>query len=107
MPARDELLLLHYHYLDFERVRKRYAQFLTRQRKTDIAKGLAEQYSWSSEQFRDAWNLVANRLVDDFAAKSETLGHPRGATLVERTWQVKERIEHGEAMANAGASEST
>jgi hypothetical protein len=64
LPARDELLLLHYHYLDFERVRKRYAQFLTRQRKTDIAKGFGEQYSWSSEQFRDAWNLVANRLVD-------------------------------------------
>src|SRR5438046_10450860 len=38
--ARDELLLLHYRYLDFERVRKRYAQVLTtRTGKTDIAMG--------------------------------------------------------------------
>lgn len=64
LPARDELLLLHYHYLSFERLRKRYAQFVARQRKTDIAMGWGEQYSWSSEQLRDAWNLVANRLVD-------------------------------------------
>jgi hypothetical protein len=64
LPARDELLLLHYHYLGFERVRKRYAQFLDRQRNTDTAMGWGRQYSWSSEQLRDAWNLVANRLVD-------------------------------------------
>lgn len=64
LPPRDELLLLHYHYLGFERVQKRYAQFLTRQRKTDIAKGFGTQYSWSSEQLTDAWNFVANRLVD-------------------------------------------
>lgn len=64
LPARDEVLLLHYHYLGFERVRKRYAGFRTRQRKTDTAMGFGEQYSWSSEQLRDAWNFVANRLVD-------------------------------------------
>jgi len=63
-PARDEVLLLHYHYLGFERVRKRYGQFLARQRKTDIEMGFGEQYSWSSEQLSDAWNLLANRLVD-------------------------------------------
>lgn len=63
-PARDELLLLHYHYLDFERVRKRYAQFLTRQRKTDIAMGWGGQYSWSSEQLRNTWDAIASRLVD-------------------------------------------
>jgi hypothetical protein len=64
LPARDELLLLHYHYLGFERVRKRYAQFLARQRKNDIAMGWGGQYSWSSQQLREAWNFVANRLVD-------------------------------------------
>lgn len=64
LPARDELLLLHYHLLGFERVRKRYAQFLTRQRKTDIAMGWGGQYSSSSEQLRAAWNGVANQLVD-------------------------------------------
>jgi hypothetical protein len=64
LPQRDELLLLHYRYLGFERVRKRYGQFLTRQRKTDMAMGWGNQYSWSSEQLRDDWNLVASRLVD-------------------------------------------
>ena len=64
LPTRDELLLLHYHLLGFERVQKRYAQFLTRQRKTDIAMRWGEQYSSSSEQLREAWNDVANQLVD-------------------------------------------
>src|SRR5260370_8137678 len=35
VPERDELLLLHYHSLDFERVRKRSAQFSPRQ-PTDV-----------------------------------------------------------------------
>src|SRR5438876_1246851 len=64
LPARDELLLLHYRYLDFERVRKRYAQVLTRQRKTDIAMGWGIQYSWSSDRLRETWKLIASRLVD-------------------------------------------
>ena len=64
VPARDELLLLHYHYLGFERVRERYAQLLTRQRKKDFAMGWGSQYSWSSEQLREVWNLIASRLVD-------------------------------------------
>jgi hypothetical protein len=64
LPARDELLLLHYHYLDFERVRKRHAQVLTRQRKTDFAMRWGFHYSWSSEQLRETWNLIASRLVD-------------------------------------------
>ena len=64
LPNRDELLLLHYHLLGFERVRQRYAQFLTRQRKTDIAMGWGGQYSSSSDQFRTAWNDVANQLVE-------------------------------------------
>jgi hypothetical protein len=64
LPAQDELLLLHYCYLDLERVRKRYAQVLARQRKKDIALGSGVQYSWSSEQLREVWNLIASRLVD-------------------------------------------
>ena len=64
LPARDELLLLHYHYLGFERVRKRNAQFVTRQRKNDIAMGWGSEYSLSSKQLRELWNLIASRLVD-------------------------------------------
>jgi hypothetical protein len=64
LPARDELLLLHYHYLGFERVRKRYSEMLARQREHDIAMGWGRQYSWSSEQLREEWNDIASRLVD-------------------------------------------
>jgi hypothetical protein len=64
LPARDELLLLHYRYLEFERVRKRYAQLLTRQRRTDFAMGWGFHYSWSSEQLRETWKLIGSRLVD-------------------------------------------
>jgi len=63
-PARDEVLLLHYHYLDFERVRKRYQVLATRHSEADSAMGWGSQYSWSSEQLRKAWNLIASRLVD-------------------------------------------
>jgi hypothetical protein len=64
LPARDEVLLLHYRYLDFERVRKRYQVLSTRHFKADNAMGWGSQYSWSSEQLREAWNLIASRLVD-------------------------------------------
>ena len=64
LPARDELLLLHYRYLDFERVRKRYQVLATRHSEADSAMGWGSQYSWSSEQLRKAWNLIASRLVD-------------------------------------------
>jgi hypothetical protein len=64
LPARDEVILLHYRYLDFERVRKRYQLLATRHFKADIAMGWGSQYSWSSEQLREAWNFIASRLVD-------------------------------------------
>lgn len=64
LPARDELLLLHYRYLDFERVRKRFAQVVTKQRKTDIAMGWGFHYSWSSDRLRETWKLIGSRLVD-------------------------------------------
>ena len=64
LPARDEVMLLHYRYLDFERVRKRYQVLATRHFKADIAMGWGSQYSWSSEQLREAWNFIASRLVD-------------------------------------------
>jgi hypothetical protein len=64
LPAHDELLLLHYKYLGFERLRKRHAQCLTRLLKRDLAMGWGYHYSWSSEQLREAWNHVASQLVD-------------------------------------------
>ena len=63
-PAREELLLLHYHYLGFERVQKRYARFAKRQRKRDVAMGWGFQYSWTPEQLRQEWDEMARHVVD-------------------------------------------
>jgi len=64
LPVRDELQLLHYHYLGFDRVRKRHMQFLTKQRKRDFEMGWGQPYAWSEEQFREYWNLIASQLID-------------------------------------------
>jgi Glycosyl transferase family 2 len=63
-PTRDEVLLLHYHYVGFERVRQRYAKILPRQRKKDIEKKWGYHYGWSAEKLRESWDHVAGRLVD-------------------------------------------
>lgn len=63
-PPRDELLLFHYKYLDFERIRRRHQQYLTRQKSKDFAMGWGIQYGWSEEELRQKWNGLASQLVD-------------------------------------------
>ncbi len=63
-PSRDELLLLHYKYLGFERTRQRYEQYRVRRRKKDLAMSWGYQYSWSREQLLQAWNDCAAGLLD-------------------------------------------
>lgn len=63
-PARDELLLLHYRFLGFERTQQRHEQYRARQRKRDIARGWGVQYSWSREELVQVWNKLAARQVD-------------------------------------------
>lgn len=63
-PARDELLLLHYKYLGFERTRRRGEQSRSRQRKRDLAMKWGIQYSWSRKQLLKEWTKLAGELVD-------------------------------------------
>jgi len=63
-PARDELLLLHYKYLGFERTFRRHALYYTRQRTKDLAKGWGVHYSWSREKLQKEWNDYSAALVD-------------------------------------------
>lgn len=63
-PYRDELLLLHYKYVGFERLKRRHELFLTRQRKKDLENRWGIQYSWGEEQLRDKWKEVEANLVD-------------------------------------------
>ena len=64
IPARDELLLLHYRYLGFERTQKRHEEYLTRQRKRDLENGWGIQYSWSREALREVWDRIKAGLID-------------------------------------------
>lgn len=63
-PARDELLLLHYKFLGFDRTQQRYEQYRGRQRQKDIARGWGKQYLWSREQLWKEWRRVTARVVD-------------------------------------------
>ncbi len=63
-PPCDELMLLHYRYLGFERTLARHENYLKRQRQKDLAMGWGEQYSWSSDRLREEWDRIVARLVD-------------------------------------------
>jgi hypothetical protein len=63
-PQRDELLLLHYKYLGFERTLARHNQEQTGLGPLDVASDFGREYSWSREQLRDDWRRFAERAVD-------------------------------------------
>lgn len=87
-PARDELLLLHYKYLGFQRTHLRYEQARSRQRAKDLAFGWGFQYSWSKEELQEDWNKVAAQLVDILAPDLrpwETHEGPRWWAEIQRT----------------------
>lgn len=67
-PSRDELLLLHYKYLGFERTYARHQQYQARQRAGDLARGWGYHYAWSREQLRENWDKVKRQSVDIAAA---------------------------------------
>lgn len=89
LPPRDELLLLHYKYLDFERIRRRHQLFLTRQKTKDLAMGWALKYTWSDAELRQHWNKLASQLVDVSAPDLE----PWESHKEQRWWEHYPRTE--------------
>lgn len=63
-PDRDELLLLHYKYLDFERTLLRHEECARRLQKTDMDNGWCYRWSWSREQLQRDWKTFERDLVD-------------------------------------------
>lgn len=63
-PDRDELLLLHYKYLNFEKTYKRAEQLSARLRKTDVAHGWGHRWRWSREELLASWEEFKGQLVD-------------------------------------------
>lgn len=64
LPPRDELLLLHYKYMDFERTQRRHEQFGPRSRALDIANGWGKKYFWSREQLAESWSGFERAAID-------------------------------------------
>jgi len=64
LPARDELLLLHYKYLDFERVLARYAALSGGLGSVDRAQRQGVQYKWPRERLRADWDRTVAAAVD-------------------------------------------
>jgi glycosyltransferase involved in cell wall biosynthesis len=64
LPPRDELLLLHYKYLDFARTLARHQQLRAGLRTKDVANGWGHKYSWSEMQLKDDWRAFAKKAVD-------------------------------------------
>jgi Methyltransferase domain len=63
-PARDELLLLHYKFLGFERTHLRHQQQRSGLRSKDIENGWGYQYGWSEGEFGHAWREFAGNAID-------------------------------------------
>lgn len=63
-PDHDELLLLHYKYMGFERTLQRHAECLARLRTTDLEQRWAHRWSFTPEQLRADWDMFASQLVD-------------------------------------------
>lgn len=63
-PAHDELLLLHYKYVGFERAHARHASLQRGLGAVDVARRLGVQYGWSRDQLRRDWDRLARAAVD-------------------------------------------
>jgi len=63
-PELDELLLLHYKFLGFERTCARHRHLLNGLRSKDFENSWGYQYSWSEEEFRRVWLEFAGNAVD-------------------------------------------
>jgi hypothetical protein len=88
LARRDELLLLHYKYIGFERTLARHATLLTGLGSKDTASdGGQFKYTWSREQLREDWDQIAARAVD---VTSPDL-RPWSSHLERRWWRRKLR----------------
>jgi hypothetical protein len=64
VPLHDEVVLLHYKYLGFQRAFTRHRALAEKLGPADRANGWGHKYSWSLEQLREDWDAVARDGVD-------------------------------------------
>jgi glycosyltransferase involved in cell wall biosynthesis len=63
-PERDEVLNLHYKFLERDYVRQRHAALGRGLGKTDLRERFAVKYLWDSDKLDRSWNAFARRAVD-------------------------------------------
>lgn len=63
-PDQDEVLLLHYKYLNFERTLSRHGEQKQGLGRLDFQNRLGVQYSWSAGDFRAVWEAFEARAID-------------------------------------------
>lgn len=80
-PEADELLNLHYKFIDKAYLKARHRVLRQGLRAGDIEKGLGGQYDWSDAEFEDAWKRVAD------AAKDRADPAIGFATHLQRWWR--------------------
>jgi len=84
-PRRDELLLLHYKYMGFERTYEHNAQELTGLRAVDLANNFGYRYTLSRDEMREHWNDFTRNAVDI----SDPQLRPWANHLDKRWWRSK------------------
>jgi hypothetical protein len=83
VPQRDEVVLLHYKYLNLARTYARQQELQRGLRPTDLLRGWGHQYSWSREQLEADWWAVRASAIDAVAfAASGAVGYP-----LDRWWE--------------------
>lgn len=75
-PKTDQLLLFHFHYLDFDRVVSRHKRYLARQRSKDIENNWGIQYTWSDATLREKWADIERSAVDVRLGHWDGSNHP-------------------------------
>lgn len=86
VPDTDEMLLLHYKYLGFERTHRRHEQLRQGLGRLDAERGWGHKYTWSADELREDWARHAGRLVDVRA-----LGHDPASRYPIAPWWQKYR----------------
>ena len=64
LPARDELILLHYKYLNFDRTLQRHRELRHGMLDIDVARGFGFQYHWSAERLCEEWARLQAHAID-------------------------------------------
>ena len=85
-PEVDEVLILHYKYLDRDRVEARYRLLKSRLGSRDTADKAGYQYSWTREKLDEDWDKVAAQAMDYRDVSTGLATHPLRWWRREKPW---------------------